>query len=140
MNEQRNTQTARRAYDFFKAGDIESLINLYTDDATFETPETENVPHGGKRQGKEQIWEFMRIVGENLESLHFEPRQIVAQNETTVTLGEYRWRVKSTGKEFTSDFVHVNTFDDVGKMTSFKEYADTAKARDAYTMDTAQSA
>ncbi|MCA1622550.1 MAG: nuclear transport factor 2 family protein [Acidobacteria bacterium] len=98
-----------------------------------ESPQTENVPHGGKRRGKQQIAEFMSLVGENLENLHFEPRKIVAQGDTTVVLGDYRWRVKMTGKEFTSDFVHVNTFNDEGKMTSFKEYLDTATARDAYT-------
>ena len=132
MNEQENTKTAQRAYELFKAGDIESLLDLYSDDATWETPQIENVPQGGKRQGKEQILEFMSLVGEN-ENLHFEPREFAAQRNKVVILGDYRWRVKATGKEFTSDFVHVNTFNDDGKITSFKEYLDTAAARDAYT-------
>ncbi len=140
MNEQRNTETARRAYDLFKAGDIESLVGLYTDDATWESPQTENVPHGGKRKGKQQILEFMSLVGENLENLHFEPREIIAQGNKTVVLGDYGWRVKATGKEFTSDFVHVNTFNDEGEMTSFKECLDTAAARDAYTVSSGQTA
>lgn len=75
----------------------------------------------------------MSLVGENSENLHFEPREFAAQRNKVVILGDYRWRVKATGKEFTSDFVHVNTFNDDGKITSFKEYLDTAAARDAYT-------
>ncbi len=133
MNEQRNTETARRAYELFKTGDIESLLDLYTDDATWETPNTKNVPQSGKRQGKQQILEFMSLINENSENLHFEPREFIAQGNKTVVLGDYRWRVKGTGKEYTTDWVHVSTFNDEGKMTSFKEYLDTAAARDAYT-------
>ena len=133
MNEQENTKTARRAYELFKAGDIESLLDLYSDDANWETPKIENMPQGGKRQGKQQILEFMSLVGENMENLHFEPREFVAQGDKVVILGDYSWRVKVTGKEYTSDFVHVCTYGDDGKLTSFKEYLDTAAARDAYT-------
>lgn len=133
MNEQRNTETARRCYELFKAGDIESLLDLYTDDATWETPNIENVPHGGKRKGREQMLEFMSLVGEHSENLHFEPREFIAQGNKVVVLGDYGWRSKATGKEYESDFVHVCTFNDAGKTTSFKEYQDTAKARDAYT-------
>ena len=133
MNEQRNTETARRAYELFKAGDIESLLDLYTDDATWETPRVENMPQTGKRHGKQQILEFMSLINESSENLHFEPREFIAQGNKTVVLGDYGWRVKATGKEYTSDWVHVSTFNDDGKMTSFKEYLDTAAARDAYT-------
>lgn len=133
MNEQRNTENAKRAYEFFKAGDIESLLDLIADDATWESPQNENVPHSGKRRGKQQILEFMSLINENSENLHFEPREFFAQGNKTVVLGNYRWRVKATGKEYTTDWVHVSTFNDEGKMTSFKEYLDTAAARDAYT-------
>ncbi|MCA1622918.1 MAG: nuclear transport factor 2 family protein [Acidobacteria bacterium] len=140
MNEQENTETARRAYELFKEGDIESLMDLYTDDADWENPQTENVPHTGKRKGKEQMLEFMSLVGEYSENLHFEPREFVAQGDKVVVLGDYKWRIKPTGKEYESDFVHVCTFNDEGKITAFKEYLDTAKARDAYTAQEAQAA
>ena len=132
MNEQRNTETARRAYELFKAGDIESLLDLYTDDVAWETPKVENMPQTGKRKGKQEMLEFLSLVGQD-ENLHFEPREFVAQGDKVVVLGDYRWRIKSTGKEYESDWVHVCTFNDDGKITSFKEYLDTAAARDAYT-------
>ncbi len=132
MNEQRNTETARRSYELFKAGDIKSLMDLYTDDADWENPKTENMPQTGKRRGKQEILEFLSLVGQD-ENLHFEPREFIAQGDKVVVLGDYGWRIKATGKEYESDFVHVCTFDDDGKITSFKEYLDTAAARDAYT-------
>lgn len=140
MNEQRNTENAKRAYELFKAGDVESLMSLYTTDADWETPATENVPHGGRRKGREQMLEFMQIVNENSENLHFTPGEFIAQGDKVVVLGDYGWRSKATGKEYTSDFVHVCTFNDDGKITGFKEYNDTAAARDAYTADSAQAA
>ena len=133
MNEQKNTETVRRTYELFKTGDIESLMDLYTDDADWENPQNENVPHSGKRKGKKQILEFLSLVGENSENIHFEPRETVAQDDKVVVLGDYRWRIPATGKEYESDFVHVCTFNEDGKITSFKEYLDTAAARDAYT-------
>lgn len=134
MNEQRNTETARRAYELFKAGDIESLLDLYTDDVDWETPKVENVPQTGKRKGKQEMLEFMSLVGPDYsENLHFEPREFIAQGNKVVILGDYGWRINATGKEYTSDWVHVCTFNDDGKITSFKEYLDTAAARDAYT-------
>ncbi len=140
MHEQRNTENAKRSYELFKAGDVGSLMNLYTEDSDWETPDTENVPHGGKRRGREQMMEVFSLVVGNMQNLHFEPREFVAQDKTVVVLGDYGWRINSTGKEFTSDFVHVLTFDDAGKITSFKEHLDTAKARDAYTAGSAQGA
>jgi ketosteroid isomerase-like protein len=133
MNEQRNTETARRAYELFKAGNVESLMDLYTTDADWHTPDIENVPHGGRRKGREQMLQFMSLVGDNSENLHFEPREFVAEGDKVVVLGDYGWRCKATGKEYESDFVHVCTFNEEGKITTFKEYQDTAKARDSYT-------
>jgi len=132
MNAQENTKIARQAYEYFNSGNIESLLGLYTDDAQWETPEVKNMPQSGKRSGLAGIREFMSLVNENLEALKFEPRDFIAQDDKVVILGDYRWRVKATGKEYASDWVHVCTFKD-GKVTSFKEYHDTAAARDAHT-------
>lgn len=124
MNEQRNTETARSAYDLFKRGNINPLMNLYAEDADGEMPRVESA----------QLLEFMSLVGpEKIENLRFEPREFVAQGNKVVVLGVYHWRVKATGEEYESDFVHVCTFDDEGKITAFKEYMDTAAAKDAYT-------
>jgi hypothetical protein len=73
------------------------------------------------------------LVGEHSENIHFEPRETIAQGNKVVVLGNYHWRIKSTGKEYQSDFVHVCTFNDDSRITSFKEYLDTAAAGDAYT-------
>jgi ketosteroid isomerase-like protein len=70
-------------------------------------------------------------VEANQETLEFEPREFIAQGDKVVSLGHYRWRVKTTGREFSSDFAHVFTVRD-GKIVSFQEYTDTASAARAY--------
>ena len=64
-------------------------------------------------------------------NLDIAPREFVAQGDKVVSLGHYRWRVKSTGQEYSSDFAHVFTVSD-GKITGFQEYTDTASAARAY--------
>ena len=48
-----------------------------------------------------------------------------------MVLGDYAWRVKSTGREYETDFVHVFTARD-GKVARFQEFMDTAVVGWAY--------
>ena len=48
-----------------------------------------------------------------------------------MALGDYAWRVKSTGREYESDFVHVFTVRDE-KVARFQEFMDTAAVSAAY--------
>jgi uncharacterized protein len=56
---------------------------------------------------------------------------LVAQGDKVVALGNYAWRVKSTGLEYETDFVHVFTVRD-GKVTRYQEFMDTAVVGGAY--------
>jgi ketosteroid isomerase-like protein len=56
---------------------------------------------------------------------------LVAQGDKVVALGDYAWRVKSTGREYESDFVHVFSVRD-GKVARFQEFMDTAVVGWAY--------
>ncbi len=131
MNEQENTKLVEKSYELFKSGDIGTLLNMYSEDASWEVPESETTSFGGKRNGRESIAEFFSLVNDTQENLSFEPQEFIAQGDKVVVLGHYSWRVKATGGEFDSDFAHVVTVKD-GKITSFHEYTDTAAANRAY--------
>ncbi len=132
MNEQENTKLVQRTYELFKSGDIETLLNMYSDDIVWQLPEMENVPFGGKRSGRENVGEFFSVVNDSLEVLQNEPTEFIAQGDKVVVLGHHSWRVKATGREVSSDFAHIHTVKD-GKITSFHEYMDTAAASKAQT-------
>lgn len=130
MSEQ-NIAIVQAAYNHFKTGNIPGLIETLADDVEWQLPEIEGVPFSGKRTGKDAVAEFFASVGANQDSLQFEPREFVAQGDKVVSLGHYKWRVKATGREFESDFVHVFTIRD-GKTVAFQEYMDTADTVRAY--------
>ena len=58
-------------------------------------------------------------------------REFVAQGDKVAALGHYAWHVKSTGRGWESDFVHVLTVRD-GKVTRFQEYTSTAAFVEAF--------
>jgi ketosteroid isomerase-like protein len=120
-----------QAYQHFKNADIQSVLGLLSEDVEWTLFEIEGVPFSGTRRGSERVGEFFSEVFDTEEVLHFEPREFVAQGDKVVALGEYAWRVKSTGREYETDFVHVFTVRD-GKVAKYQEFMDTAVVGAAY--------
>ncbi len=131
MNEQENTKLVQKTYELFKSGDIETLLGMYSDDISWETPKVENVPFGGKVSGRDKVTEFFTNLDEHEEFSVFETTEFIAQGDKVVVLGHSTARVKSTNKELTLEFAHIVTVAD-GKITGFYEFFDTAAATKAY--------
>ena len=131
MNKQENIKLVKQVYENFKKGDIGALLHLLSENIEWQLPEIENVPFAGKRRGHEQMGQFFASLAGTQEVQHFDPREFIAQGDKVVALGQYSWRVKSTGREFGGDFAHVFTVND-GKVIRFHEYMDTAAAAAAH--------
>jgi len=132
MNEQENTKLVQKTYKLFKSGDIETLLNMYSDDVSWETPKVENAPFGGKISGRKSVGEFFSQLDDAEENLKLETTEFIAQGDKVVVLGNFAWRIKSTNKEYASDFAHIVTVAD-GKITGFYEFFDNAAAGRVYT-------
>lgn len=120
-----NRGIVEQAYNNFKSGDIEGLLNLMSDDITWTLPEMEGVPFAGARTGRASVAEFFQSVGASQDNVSFEPRELIAEGDRVIALGSYAWRVKASNREFSADFAHVWTIRD-GKVIDFREYMDTA--------------
>jgi len=131
MSERNNTAIAQQAYDNFKKGDIQALLNLMSDDIIWELPEIEDVPIAGSRSGRDAVGEFFAMMARDQDVIVFEPREFVADGDKVVALGHYQWRVRDTDREFATDFVHVFTVRN-GKIVAFREHFDTAAVAAAY--------
>ena len=131
MSEQDNTAIVQKAYHNFKTGNIQGLLDQMSDAVTWQLPEVEGMAVAGKRTGREGVKEFFATLARDQDVLEFEPREFVAQGDKVVSLGDYRWRVKDTGQEYASDFVHVFTVRD-GKIVAFREHFDSAVVARAY--------
>jgi uncharacterized protein len=132
MNEQNNTRLVQKAYQNIQEGDLPSFLNLLNPDVTWRLPVMENVPFAGTWQGQQGVEKFFRTVLEVQDMVKFEPQQYIAQGDKVVVLGHFLMRIKSTGREFGSDWAHVWTVRD-GKVTGFYEYVDTATVSKAHT-------
>lgn len=131
MNNPENIQVVRRAYENFQAGDIAALLGQMSDDVVWDFLEIENVPFAGRKSGIAGVTEFFQQLNKSQEALVFNPTEFVSNGEKVVALGNYRWRVKSNGREYGGDWAHVFTIRD-GKITGFKEFMDTAGAAAAH--------
>ena len=51
MSEKVNTDIVQSGYEKFGSGDIEGLLQIFSDDVLWQVPEVENAPFTGTRQG-----------------------------------------------------------------------------------------
>ena len=131
MGEQENTELVQRIYGSFRDGDIPAMLDSLSEDVQWVTAEIEGVPTGGNRHGHEQVGQFFQTLSDTQEVRQFELREFVAQDDKVIALGHYAWHVKSTAREWESDFAHVLSVRD-GKITRFQEYANTAALAGAF--------
>lgn len=131
MNESENTKLVQLGYERFGSGDIEGLLELFTDDIRWTSPSIEGAAHSGGRRGKDDVAEFFTLLSENEDFERFEPLEFVAQNDKVVVLGESSSLVRSKGRKFESEWVHVFHIKD-GKISEFIEFFDNVAATKAY--------
>lgn len=131
MNEMRNVQIVQQIYAAFGKREVQTLLTFLSDEIDWQLLGPPNIAHAGPHRGRDQVRRFFATVAETLEITQFEPREFIAQSDKVVALGYYAGRVKSTGRQYASEWAHVFTLRE-GKVIKFREYADTANLAAAY--------
>lgn len=128
-----NTAIVQKAYEAFKRGEINGILELLSDDVSWEPiiGAGPHVPHAGKRQGKAAVRQFFETLGNTFVFERFEPREFVAQGDVVVALGHYQGRPKTTGRAIETDWAMVFRIKD-GRITEFREFTDSAALNAAY--------
>lgn len=126
-----NLQIVQEAYAKFGSGDIGGLIGLCSADIHWQVPEIENSTFGGKWQGHEGVGNFFGALVTDEDITLFEPREFISEGDKVVVLGRSASNVKSTGRSYETDWVHIFTVID-RKITSFHEFFDNAAATRAF--------
>jgi ketosteroid isomerase-like protein len=134
MNTQEYKQLVTEGYKLFQAGDIQKLLELYHDDAEWIAPESESLPYAGCFHGKRGIAEFFNKLNASIQALHMQPKQMIAEGDTVVVIGESTWLARNTGVQYDNPFVHVFKIRD-GKVAQFSSYHDNAPAERALRTD-----
>ncbi len=131
QNMNSNTEIVQAAYGRFAVGDIPGLLGLCNADIDWEVPEIEGSNFGGKWHGHEGVGKFFGALAGDEDITVFEPRQFIADGGNVVVLGRSASTVKSTGKSYATDWVHVFIVND-GLITGFHEFFDNAAAGRAF--------
>lgn len=126
-----NTAIVQQAYGSFKTGDIAAVLEHLDANVDWSLPTIANVRLSGQHVGREGVRKFFDMLAADQDVVAFEPREFMANDDTVVAIGEARWRVKATGKEYGGPFVHAFTLRD-GRVTRFREFMDTAAAAEGY--------
>ncbi len=128
-----NVQTVQGIYEAFGKGDVPAILECMADDVEWEqwaganTGQEAGVPWLARRSGVPGVVEFLEAVAANLEFHVFEPRNLLdGGNQVAATIA-IDATVTPTGERFQDEEIHLWTFDDAGKVTGMRHYADTAK-------------
>ena len=131
INDMNNTEIVKKAYECFGTGDIPGLLELLSDDIGWTLPVVENAPFSGARKGRAAVGEFFSLLAANEDITHHAPTEFIAQNDRVVALGEITATVRSTGKTYSTDWVHIFRVTDE-KITNFLEFFDNAAVTRAF--------
>ena len=123
-----NKEIIENAYASFATGDVPAALGAMADD--IEWTEADGFPLAGTYIGPQAVLEgvFMRLaeIGDDFAPV---PELFVADGDTVVAIGNYRWTHKTTGAPAVVKMVHVWTLAG-GKAVAFQQHTDTVKVRE----------
>jgi hypothetical protein len=131
-NKAEEMQVVQDLYAAFGRGDMPGLLNLLDEMVDWHfNGRPEDIPFGGRWQGRAGMMDFFRAVGETCEVLAFGPDEVIALGEHVLALGHERIRVRATGREFETDWAHLFMVQD-GQIVRVREFYDTAVMAKAF--------
>ena len=124
-----NPDALKRGYDAFNSGDADTLAELYTDDVRWEGPNTSGVPMSGVTEGKDAVLQALGAIGDEFESFHVSPDEMVEQGDTIVVLSHIEGKTKA-GNDIKTPGVEIWRMSD-GKANRVQTLVDTAQMKQA---------
>lgn len=135
MGIQENKALVMLGYKLFKEGNIQGVLDTYTDDIEWVSNKLEGVPFSGTYQGKEGAAQYFKRVHEVTERLQFEPSEFIAEGNKVVVTGHSTRKVRTTGITYNTPWVHVITVRD-GKVARFEIHDNSAAVEAAFSVKT----
>ncbi|MEP7242721.1 MAG: nuclear transport factor 2 family protein [Gammaproteobacteria bacterium] len=118
-------------YAAFEKGDVEAIVALMDDSVEWVAPGPAIIPFAGTFKGKEGIRRFFTMAVERLEVRDQKVTGFLSKRGLVAALGFEDMLVKSTGKTYRSNWVHLYTLRH-GKIVKFEEFVDTAAQAAAF--------
>ena len=127
-----NLQIVKNVYAGFAAGDMEAVLKDMSEMIVWMHPgKPDQIPFAGKFEGKAGVSRFFEIVFEQIDVLEQNIKSYIDGGDSVVVIGYEHMRVKNTGREYKSNWIHMYTLSD-GKIVAFEEFIDTAELVSAF--------
>jgi uncharacterized protein len=121
-----NTDVMKRGYEAFNSGDMDGVLEVWSDDIRWEGSTDERIPGGGKYNGKDEAKQVLTNIPEHYDELTAPGDEFLEDNDTVVVLGHMEGRAKNTGNEFKVPYVHIWRMEN-GKAKRSQVLTDTAE-------------
>jgi ketosteroid isomerase-like protein len=125
-----NVDTLRQGYEAFGRGDLDAVMELYTEDAQWENPNAQQLPNPGVVRGRDAIRQSFVDFAQLWDQVDVSPDEFIEDGDTVVVLGHIDAKARETGRDVKLPFVHVFRFSD-GKASEVQALTDTALAAEA---------
>lgn len=135
MDTDRNRATAERFFQLFSASDIDGVLALMTDDATWRIPGRKELTPTAGVYTKERIGRLFRRMIDNLSTgLHMTVLSSIAEGNRValevVSSGDLK-----NGRLYRQEYLFLMEFRD-DKISAVREYLDTQHAHEVWIRDT----
>ena len=131
MNPRSNLETVQDLYAAFGRRDMPAMLDLLDANIQWDYAASDEIPWAGSFRGHDGVKQFFAAIVGTVDFEGFESRRFLVQDDNVVVLGFERVRVKRTGRVFETHWTHAYTLWG-GKITSFREYTDTAATETAF--------
>src|SRR6185295_5043968 len=134
MDTERNRVIAQRFFELFSASDIDGVLALMTDDATWRIPGKKELTPTAGVYTKERIGRLFRRMVENLsDGLRMTVLSSIAEGDRValevISSGDLR-----NGRLYRQEYHFLMEFRD-GRISAVREYLDTQHAHDVWIRD-----
>ncbi|HEY7639172.1 MAG TPA: nuclear transport factor 2 family protein [Steroidobacteraceae bacterium] len=129
--EDENKTTAQRFFDLFSASDIDGVLALMTDDATWRIPGKKELTPTAGVYTKERIGRLFRRMVDNLTTgLHMTVVSSIAEGNRVAVEAISAGDLKN-GRRYRQEYHFIMEFRDA-KICAVREYLDTQHAHDVW--------
>ena len=127
MSEKDNVERISKIYEAFGRGDIPYILSQLTDDVRWIAHFEPIVPWAGDFSGKGTVPNFFAAIAGAGDVTAFVPKEFIAQGNTVVSLGEFGFKVRATGKSVLTPWVFIWKFRE-GQVYDYEQFHDPAMA------------
>ena len=120
-----STDIVKEVYAAFSRADVAAILEMVADEVDWEFVGPESLPYSGRRRSRAEVAAFFAAIAQADEIHVFEPREFIDAGEHVTVLGWEQSKALDTGREFSSEWVHVFTVRE-GKVTRWRGFFNTA--------------